>query len=517
MYTSVSSNETTTLSARLKPGSFLSPDSMTELFAILLQCSTDTPSNLTTEPPINIQLFKMLLQQNPIVISNNTKSINLLENAIKMKWPILAVLAAIHNSQNVYFCWFVWLVTSTNCYNVQTEPIDNFDEMTQAIIESSIRNGFVTTLHQSIKIFYPENKFAMFTEYLWQTRMLKFDNLTTTNLQAYVVAINQVEMNGNDNDSFIVANNLHFTISALALHFKHSFSSGEHKQLLLNSLCESGISDFINLIDFCTLKTILEILSFTTVELDIDRFLRYKYSDNEIKLEYERICELLMEQRQFKKSLQIADHLHLTMHNIIYENWIYEYELDPMLFDLAKCELEIEKYLLSPELVINFYVYVADKLHYENPKKYAVLKMILDIIKKHQLLSTECFNCDRIEYEMIISFLKNSVPIEELDVYNSEYFETIMVAEQNVLYKSFLELKEVAGVDEFTVSNKLSLKPNELRKLEDLIAKLLDDGDIVQALRIQVGFARGTSILIGIIICFLYSQFLICVHWIYII
>lgn len=500
MSSSVSSSETSTQS-KLNPSKFMF--NQNDLVATILKCTT--PNSVST--PLEFKHFHEILYSLPT--KHDSTQLNLLNAAVQRRWPLLAILSAMEDAINLDFCWFTWLSTSIDCFPTPVSPT-NFETFATDIIESTVRHGFVRTLHQSVQIFYANSHFGIFTEYLWRTSHYDFSSSTTDVLQRYLVTINHEE---STIPPLSHVNALNFSIKLLVLHLQHGFESGEYQQQLLDSLCASGISDFMTLIDFCTVRAIKTVISFTGVELYVDRFMRDQHTDAEINREYERIVDELVAERQYAKAMEAADLLHIPKDNIIYESWVWEYEQD-VTMDLGRCEREIEIYSLSPELVVNFYVYVADKLAYVDARKYTILKMIMDVIKMHHLFLNDSFNCDRIEYEMIISFLRNEETISTLDVYYSEYFETIMQHERAVLYETYPNLKDLAGVDDLAEYNKLKLTPEETIKLEALINALLDAGDMVQALRIQVSglvLQKCLNCNVMLLIC---RQFSIIVHWI---
>lgn len=470
MSSSISSTETIEKLKQISSKLITSED--LDLFAIIIQSVVDVNPS---EEPLVFDKFQKLLQ-NPNQIQSTTH-LNLLRNSLRLHWPVLAVLAAVTSEFNVHHCWIIWMITSMDSYEIPIESMD-IQDLSKTIMEFSIINGFVRTLHQGITIFFPHSNFNMFTEYLVRTKKLDFSSDV---LQRYLVALSQDDVELLNNSKTEILN---FSI-VLLVHHLHDFESQEHQRLLLKSLCQSGISDFNNIMDFCMMSTINDILSFTSVKIDITSFMRNRCSDEDIKREYERMCEQLLANKEFSKALKAADLFNFPKDNIIYESWISAYDSDYS-FDLDRCEMDIEQYSLSPELVINFYIHVADRLGYEDPKKYKILKKILDVIKKNHLFPNECFDRDRIENEMVMSFLKNSLNVQDLDMYYSEYFECIMSKERFVLYKSFLELKEMAGIEDLTLTNKKKLNEAEIEKLNCLMNRLLDDGDIVQALRIQV-------------------------------
>lgn len=480
MSSSISSSETI---EKLKRSSskFVAEDA--DLFATIIRSVVDV-SSVSTEQLTDDKFHELVRNPNTV---QPTTHLNLLRNALRLQRPILAVLAAMTSELNVDYCWATWMITAMDAYELAEESTDIL-HMSRALIEFSVVNGFIRTLHHGMAIFFPENNFSIFVEYLMQTKSLDFSSSHTTDLLVryfQMLITDDVQLNCLNGDSNEIRK---FSIELLVHHLQFGFESREYQRLLLASLCQSGV-DFSSTINFCFMSSIQEILSFTDVEMNVLVFMKDRGSDDDVKQECERICEQLVVTHEFEKAMLAADLFNLPKDNIIYESWLWNYELD-VSFDLDRYDRESDQYSLAPEIVINFYIHVAAQLEYDNPKKYKILKKILDVIKRHHLFPNESFDRDRIEYEMILSFLKNSLTINDIDVYYSEYFETIMSKERFVLYKSFLDLKEMAGIEELTVSNKAPLSESTIEKLDSIINRLLDDGDIVQALRLQVKFFR---------------------------
>lgn len=479
MSSSISSTETIE-KLRQSSSKFITED--TDLFATIIQSVVD--ANAAGNEALAFEKFHELFL-NPNAMQSATH-LNLLRNAIRLQRPILAVLAAMSSDDsnlNLQYCWATWMITAMGLSELPKDSSD-LQHLSRSLIEFSVADGFVRTLHHGMAIFFPDNNFNIFVEYLVKTKSLDFSSDTTDLLERYfqVLSNKDVELLCLNNDHNEIFN---FSIELLVHHLQFGFESKEYRRLMLASLCQSGI-DFRNVIDFCFINSVNEILTFTGVEMDITAFMKDRCSDEDMKRESERICEQLVVHHEFSKAMVAADLFdNLPKDNIIYESWISTYENDDA-FDLDRYDRESDRYSLSPEIVINFYIHVAARLDYVDPKKYKVLKKILDVIKRHHLFPNESFDRDRIEYEMVLSFLKNSLTIHDIDIYYSEYFETIMSNERFVLYKSFLDLKEMAGIEELTVGNKTPLGEHEIEKLNSIINRLLDDGDIVQALRIQV-------------------------------
>lgn len=475
------------------PSAFL--DQRTDLFAVILQCTSSTviaastaSSTSSEEDKLDFaKLLELLLATNHSTTATSgttaTTASNLFRRSIQMKWPILAVIAATLNIELRNFSWFTWLTLSTNW---QPTTGKQFCESALELIENAVSTEHVTTLHHSFQTFYPDHCFRAFTEFLHRTTTLDFSDRVTQLLRLFLEAVNHSDEEHLHLEWLPAPRMLKFAANLLILHLKHNIETAEHQQLLLDSVCCSDIEDFCSLMDFCTVRRVNEIVSSAGIMLNIDRFRRDRYNDTQIRTEYERICEQLVNEQHFAQAAQLADCLSLPKDNIIYDSWVWQWQTNATTFDLTQCERDMIACSLAPEMVISFYTLVADKLAYEDVQKYVVLKRVLDVVKRHNLFPNESFNCDRVELEMVLSYLRNAQTIDELDVYYSEYFESIMAKERFVLYKSFSELKEISGREDLMVCYKKALSEAETKKLDDLIFKLLDVGDIVQALRLQV-------------------------------
>lgn len=488
---SSSNNEQAISTKQQYLGKFL--DNETDLFAVILQCAAAASTTATTTDQIEFQQFLDLIQAVPA--SSSTFQLNLLQHAITKHWPTLAILAADADAANRQYCWFIWLSESVQ-FNIRpaTTENDSFTQMAIELIEYSVRHRFVRTLYHSYAIFYAHSPMALFTEFLCLTGA-EFDFSATEHLQRFLLIDHTA---ASCHKPLVVTEP--FYVHLLLLHIQHGFDSAEHRQLLLDSLCDAGISDFFDIVDLAQVRTVHSHILFTTTRIDVTRFNRSRCTDDERHRDAENIIESLVAEHEYSHAMDVADLLAHPKDNIIFESWVWEYERQPDM-DLSRAEREIDRYSLSPELVINFYVHIADRLPYEDPQKYRILKMVMDVAKVHHLFPNETFNCDRLELEMVISFLRNNVAVEELDVYYSEYFESIMSKERSVLYKSFPGLKEMAGIDDLMTTNKVLLTAAEVTKLESLINRLLDAGDLVQALRIQAIFNHRTLDLHFLVYC----------------
>lgn len=220
------------------------------------------------------------------------------------------------------------------------------------------------------------------------------------------------------------------------------------------------------------------------------------------QFEFENLLILLQETKQYDKAIELYNILNILVGNLVYTKWLNEIDKYwPNRFDFHEYERETKEYSLAPEILTNFYLHVASLYCEPCVQKYSIMKKALDVIKANHLFPNEGFDRDNIEYEMILCYLQNDQDINDLDIYYSEYFEQILSTERCVLYKSFPELKELAGIEDLTTTSKVNLNENMKLKLANLLNQLLDDGDIIEALRLQAMFEYRTLDLHFIVFC----------------
>ncbi|XP_055311007.1 spatacsin [Sitodiplosis mosellana] len=497
---------------------FLNINDDMDIFAVILICTCELRS--ADEPELSLTVIRDIMK-NPDIYQPCTH-LNLVRYAFKMKWPILSILAATVNESAVDYCWIIWLIISTEQTEMQFD-IEEYGDLVQYIITYCVQENHVRTLHQSFRIFYPDSKFTLFTQFLSETSRYQFTTKTSALLMDFLYELDEETVSINSLVPFSNDHMLRFVSTLLVEYVKRSFDSMEHSQQLLDTIAASGISNRTDTIDFSTIAAINQIIRFTKVRLNIDEMLCRLPSDTNngergggggavveteaemeqstlLQNEYIRISDELIAEKQFKCAIEMADLLSLSKDTIIYEQWIHQFENEER-FDFESCDQGISQHSISPLVLINFLLFVSGKLDYTDIKKYLVLKKILNAIKKHHLYPNEVIPRDRIECEMYKCILKNDSNIDEIEMYNSEYFEAIMMTERGVLYKSFLDLKDLAGVDRLTVVAKDQLKKQETERLNKLMNRLLDQGDVVQALRLQGIFNHRTIDLHYLVFC----------------
>ncbi|KAL5274526.1 SPG11 family protein [Megaselia abdita] len=460
-----------------------------DLFGLILLSTTNLPEEHIT----NITKFLEVLNDSNLV---HCTSINLMKNCIKFHLPILSILSATVSPLNIEWNWLIWLTVNTGC----DQEFIKYPISVHNVIEFCVLNGFVAALDRSFKIFFNESNFCLLTHFLNDTNKLIYTDETLDFLKTYLLFWSQDKVyfpfcnisQQTNKDKMIL-----LTIRLILLHLKYNFQSAVHKRQFLLLLCKSGISDLYIFIDFDLLKNVFDIsLALENYDFDFEKLI---LEDNTL---YTDLLDKLISHQLFDESIKLAGLLNQPICSIVLTKWTSNLNIEyysSLVFE--QYELEMEELALPPEILINFLLYTAAQLQQSCRKRYLLFKKAMEIIKKHHLFPNENFDRDQIEYEMVMCYLLSNDKIECSDIYLSEYFEEIMSKERGVLYKSFKELKELAGIDELTPSTKIGLNTEMKDKLETLLNKLLDLGDIVEALRIQALFEYRSMDLHFLVFC----------------
>lgn len=498
---------------RLKSSSqFLSINEEQDIFAIILLSTVDNPQ--PHPPVVDLAMLRELMRNYDK--SQAATHLNLLRFGFKLKRPFCAMLAAVIWKPATEHCWLAWLMIAIG---IETIPnnIKAYDELAKYIITYAVKDNHPITLNLSFGIFYPESKFALFTKFLCETRHFNFSTETSAYLMDCMYELNENNVMINSLMKWTKEEILSLILTLLAEHIKVGFASREHEQNLLDAIAASGISQYAGLVDFNTIAAVNKIILFTKVHLNFDELISNIAKPPEaeddsnlddweteqsvnVQNEYNRICDALIAEKEFTVAIELANLLNLSKDTIIYEKWVHMHETEET-FDYDQCDTEIEENSISPMVPINFLLFITGKLDDDDLKKYSLLKRILNLIKKHHLYPNEGVNRDKVEYEMYKCLLQNDTSTEDIEIYFSEYYETIMAAERGVLYKPFLDLKDLSGVDDLTVVHKEALKKSECDRLDELMNKLMEEGDIVQALRLQGIFNHRTVDLHYLVFC----------------
>lgn len=437
--------------------------------------------------------------------NTTTTMINYLRIAVEQQLPIMAVLTASISTKDKYnleWCWLVWLAVTTNQWSnvLRLAAGLNTQEFPWNLIDQLVRQCQIKSLVRSFNIFYPNNALVHLFNFLQLTLQGEFGDKAVHELRVYALAWSNDELRMPMNPWSKREKLMKRTIRLLLLHLQNNFESTTDQMKFLTCVCQSGLSDITGQLDFCLLRGFCEILQTAgngaTQRFPLNFIQLIQNEPGDIK-EYERILNCVLAGKEYDIAVRLATLMHKPISDIVYSKWVNSLELqlslptvanfDDYKFPFEQYEQEVTTHSLPPETLVNFLLYAASRLPEKSYRsRYYVLHKALNVIKHHHLFPNESFDRDQIEYDMIINYLLlDDHEVSNLTLYHSEYYEEIMLSERCVLYKSFLELKELAGIEDLNISTKVPLDEQCKKKLESLLHRLLDEGDIVEALRLQ--------------------------------
>ncbi|XP_030386923.1 spatacsin [Scaptodrosophila lebanonensis] len=450
-----------------------------DLFAIILCSSNNLPDERITE----IGRFLELMQGT----GPQSTCLNLLKQCVKQQLPILAVLAATVSSQNVDWCWLVWLSVSTGKWSNllrESSKLNSELEFVWSVIRGAVSGGHVNALLHSFNIFQQNCNFVPLCRFLQLTaHQQDFSDTAIAELRLFFFCWSMDAVTLPLCPLLPRKQLMQRCIGLLLMQLQLNFDCILQQQKFLECICRSDVGDICDLLDFCLLHKAFGVSASWMDKLSINFELLVRHDSPE----YMRLVDALTEAKAYSEAVQLVTMLQLPVCDIISLKWVTEYDAG-VLHPYAIYEKEIEDYALPPAILVNFFLHAAGQENAACLRKYELLQSALNVIKQHHLFPNESFDRDQIEYDMVLCYLNLPDDMAQLaSIYHSEYFEQIMMQERCVLYKSFVELKELAGIDDLSISvaSKATLTPSMEQRLEMLLNMLLDKGDIVEALRLQ--------------------------------
>lgn len=440
-----------------------------DLFAILLK--------------INERISQPTFQefQRTMMAKNDVDMCDLLYQAQKYDWPLLAVLAAMTKNYRWKNCWIVWLIGS--CDFEWKEKFKTLNELAQQVTVYCVEKGFVQALDSSLSIFYPESSMKTLSKFLLMSKKGTFEGMKEL-LKQFIVKFSE-------NDYNLVAakgklESMSFTITCILKNLQVNFQSVLHQEQYLDVISTSGISQFSSKVDFTFLKRMCKILERTNMRIDFEDFYDLDNSQHNV----EKICESLINDHQFEAAIEIADLLSLPKSDFVSKWWIHMWmceDKNSRSFDSKKYMKYVTRYNISMEIMQSF-VKTVIKDAEPSVKKFNMMKFLL-----RNNWSENTADLDQLEYDTILLYLKlkSENNASDLEPLMSEYYESVISKDKSIIYNSLYELKAIAKVDELTISHKMLQNAKELNELDGLIFQHLDAGDIVQVFRIQEMFGRA--------------------------
>lgn len=279
-------------------------------------------------------------------------------------------------------------------------------------------------------------------------------------------------------------------IDLCCIALSYNFMSFYHCKAFLKCLSESKLTKNIDTdVNFDDLLNILQCLYHTNVNLNISSIL---LSNNEeiIQNEYSRCLKQLINGHYFENAFKFAEITNINTDDIIIAHM--KYRCNNLLTDVSNYMnywLDCNKIFNDSKLVnknaTSLFLEFAENSN--NPKLRYILYH-LALISENSVESNSK-NMDEIEKKMWINYIDIENP-DDVMLYSSKLsdFNNTPV----ILHNSIDELKIKACINNLTISD-YPLSTEQSNNLFKLISMLLDLGDFITALRIQMMFMFSHS------------------------
>lgn len=407
---------------------------------------------------------------------------DLLWQAVKHDWPVVAVIAATTKLYRYKYCWITHLMLSSDFPWIG--KYISVNDLAKDLIKHCIKRGFLRTLNDSLSIFYPQSALKTLSTFLFNSADGNIE-LMEAILKHFIVRMGEsrydiVVAKGKDDVSA-------FAIECIIKHLQLNLKTSLLQQNYLEALCRSELSQFTGLVDFSFIIKVCKVLERTNHRIDYALF--SDLQSPAFKTAFNEICENLISDHQFETAVELCNLLELPKDEFVYKWWLHMWNQEDQNsehFDPKKYMDSISKYDLSIVVMIRFLKAIIENLE-PCVKKYNIMKFVLKnswIVNQNEL--------DALEYDTILLYieLKADDAMKDLHVLNSEHFDSLRENEKPIIHNALFELKAIAKVDELSISQKSLEDSKKLQLLDELIFDLLDAGDIVQVMRIQEMFGR---------------------------
>ncbi|KAJ9593528.1 hypothetical protein L9F63_014921, partial [Diploptera punctata] len=422
-------------------------------------------------------------------------------------------------SSSILACFCTWLVTSlANHMSAQVKSelssaLQNHTwspQQVQTLLEEAVSVQCIRTLSRAFKIFFPENPLCIFTEFLVECAVKKNFKESVMKVEIFkaacisletVVPCEDLESAFLSDRHWIATVAVHTTCITLAT----CFSSSYHELLFLNALCEASFADDlpVTMPDFQVLAKVADCLSDSGVSADWVALCSTNTSAEYQEELYRCLCQLV-EVGNYQQALNFSTLVGLPEDSILISQWSNEFKKwndaaeshqeDDFVHKLNKCDEAFLLAKLNCRTATNFFKQLADEISLHR-ERYHILKCCLKWLRELKEFAKDesavVNEENSIELEMWKCLLQSEIELEETLI------EGVTVTDGKLLCKTKAEVQSVSGIE-----NRTKLDDSQqIMRLDVLIGKLLDQGDICTACRLEAMFNHHNQDLQLLLVC----------------
>ncbi|RVE48988.1 hypothetical protein evm_006346 [Chilo suppressalis] len=258
----------------------------------------------------------------------------LLRAAELYREPLLVLIASCYEPNAIGILWVQWVLSSLG----QTVDVHDFiqSEMNQQAVtadefqrvaELCLREGYVSTLHDSMLIFMPDSPLTLLTSFLYRSiRNRNFDCETVRLLNSFLHHCQRRYSVESSNVTWQLSKEAlqRVAVALVKITMSQSFDSAYHQREFLRCLAEAEFEKSINVPtpNFIDLYKILQISMETSLVVDISKMLQEDSND------YLAECiERYTINRNYDVAFEIAKLAHLPVNDILKSEWTHKYQM----------------------------------------------------------------------------------------------------------------------------------------------------------------------------------------------
>ncbi|KAF5297886.1 hypothetical protein FQA39_LY11871 [Lamprigera yunnana] len=396
----------------------------------------------------------------------------LLQACYIYKCPIFAVLATSYEPDSVITHWLMWICVSCGLdrevSTFETACVDA--NLVSNLLLSTIKMGFSQILYESLQIFLPDNPLVLFVDFLNECINLNFNfGLQMTKLQLYWTEVKKKKICSPivqvDYEMMYLSNKVWIDTTALnllAVMLQYSFKSRFYQLQCLQFLHDIEIYKYFttSLPDFLRYFQIVNYLFQNECDINLD--LSVIFNDDKANDEVLTCVKQLISLKFYECAFEIAKLQQLSTDFIAVKEWYYKFQKrnnDKEFW--ANCNKDFNRKGVDSKKAIEFFVNCCRETN--GIEKYTILKIAHKWASENKLDIVY-----DLEKKMWVVYFSLETKID---------WDSINKCNESLLYG---EMKQILD----------SLVDTHLEKvdcihLNDTIEKLLNEGNLWQALRVS--------------------------------
>ncbi|XP_028159191.1 spatacsin isoform X2 [Ostrinia furnacalis] len=256
----------------------------------------------------------------------------LLRAADVCREPLLVLIASCYEPNAVDVLWPQWILASlgpsaqvSNLQDMdqQDTPVDTF----QRVAEICLREGYISTLHESMLIFMPESPLTQLTSFLYRCiRHRNFDSETVRLLSNFLQHCQRKYSVDAANMTWQLSKEAlqRIAVALVKIAIGRSFDSAFHQREFLRCLAVAQFEKNCTVAtpNFMTLYEILQISMETSFVVDISKLLQ-----DDSKHYLTECIDLYITNRNYDVALKIAKLASLPVGEILKAEWTHKYQM----------------------------------------------------------------------------------------------------------------------------------------------------------------------------------------------